>query len=62
MTSNPKTSRWRSTPQALRCRKAVTFTLSDEARARLEELAPDGTRSAYVEGLIMDAEPKERKR
>ena len=62
MTSNPKTSRWRSTPQALRRRKAVTITLSDEARERLEELAPDGQRSAFVEELIMNAEPKEKKR
>ena len=62
MTGNPKDSPWRSTSQAMRKRKAVAITLSDEARERLELLAPDGTRSAFIERLILDHPiPKETK-
>lgn len=55
MGGNPKTSKWRSTAQADRKRKPIQVTLSDEARARLELLAPRGMVSAFVEGLIMAA-------
>jgi hypothetical protein len=51
--SNPKASKWHSPSQALRKRKQVMFTLSEEARARLDELAgPSGNRSAIVERAI----------
>ena len=62
MSGNPKDSPWRSTPQRLRKRKSIVLTISDEARARLELLAPEGTRSAFVERLILDHPlPKEKK-
>ena len=54
MSGNPKDSPWRSTPQRLRKRKSIVFTISDEARERLKLLAPEGTRSAFVERLILD--------
>ena len=60
VTGNPKGSPWRSTPRDKRHRKPITLTLSDEARERLDELAPDGTRSAFVEDLIMNAEPSKK--
>ena len=62
MSGNPKDSPWRSTTQRLRKRKSIVFTISDEARKRLELLAPEGTRSAFVERLILDYPlPKETK-
>ncbi len=62
MTGNPKGSPWRSTPQRLRHRKSLVLTISDEARERLDLLAPAGTRSAFVERLIIDHPlPKETK-
>ena len=60
MSRNPKTSKWSATPKALRKRKPVVFTLSDEAREKLDRLAGGaGQRSAKVEELIMNA-PDER--
>ncbi len=50
---------WESTPQAARRRKKVQFTLSDEAREKLERMAAKrgpGMQSAIVEKLIMEAE------
>ncbi len=55
MSVNPRL-RWNSAPNAQRTRKKCTFTLSDEARARLEDLAAGGPLSAVVERLIMEAE------
>lgn len=56
MASNPKTSKWYATPNALRARKNMTVTLSADARAKLELLAPQyGSRSAAIEALVMAA-------
>lgn len=57
MGGNPNDSKWRSTSQADRKRKTVTFTLSDEARTRLDLLAGahNTPRSKLVEDLIMAA-------
>ena len=52
---------WSNTPNALRKRKQGKVTLSPEAWAKLERLAsahPDGTKSAVVEDLILDAKEK----
>lgn len=48
---------WNTTTNARRNRRMVTLTLSDEARARLDELAEERrqTRSAAVETLILAA-------
>lgn len=55
MPGNPKTSKWRSTPQALRKRKVVGFTLSDEARDHLDALAAARgvSKSELLEALIL---------
>ena len=53
MPGNPKDSPWRSTPRARRKRKGIEIMLSDEARTRLDRLAPDGKRSQFIEDLIM---------
>lgn len=53
MPSNPKTSKWRSAPAALRNRKAINLTLSEEARAKLDRLADVyGSKSAVVEAAL----------
>lgn len=59
MPGNPKDSEWYATTQENRTRKLVSFTLSDEARARLERLAKKEKlpKSAVVEALIMAAKP-----
>lgn len=52
-----KRSQWYSTPAAVRHRRGVQIMLSNEARARLEELAAQhtkGTKSAVVEDLLLD--------
>jgi len=54
--SPAKKINWSSPPQSARKRKKVQFTLSDAARARLEELAADrgpGQQSRIVEELIL---------
>lgn len=53
--SNPKDSKWFSTPAVNRKRRELKLTLSDEARAALEEMAGAGGRSALVDKLIMEA-------
>lgn len=62
MAGNPIDSKWRATPRALRNRKPLSVTLSDEAREKLETLArtageggPPVTLSAMVESLIVEA-------
>jgi hypothetical protein len=58
---NPKDSKWRSPSQALRKRKAVTLTLSDEARAKLVRLGPEyGGQSAVADAAIL-ALPEDKK-
>lgn len=60
MPGNPKESKWRSTPQAMRKRKLSGFTLSEEAKARLVRLAEKRgvSQSEMVEALIMSASLK----
>jgi len=57
MSSNPKASRWYSTPAEARKRRGVQVTLSDEARAKLLLLsvATGEPKSAIVERLIVAA-------
>ncbi len=57
MPGNPKDSEWYATSQENRARKLVSFTLSDEARERLERLAKKrkASKSSVVEALIMEA-------
>ena len=50
-------ARWRSLKNADRVRKKVVFTLSPEAIARLDECAPRGMRSEFVERLILAYSP-----
>lgn len=45
MTSNPKTSPWRSTPREQRKRKPINLSLSDAALALLDELAAEEERA-----------------
>ncbi len=61
MGSNPRTSKWYATPQAKRKRKGIMIYLSDKAKERLDVLAPEGLRSAFVEGLILEAPLPEKK-
>jgi hypothetical protein len=49
-------SKWASTPQKLRRRKIVQITISPEAIAKLARMADVGSRSAFIERLILDAE------
>lgn len=56
MSGNPKGSPWRSTPREKRKRKGMEIMLSDEARAKLDELAGPGMRSAWIEAVIMAAQ------
>jgi hypothetical protein len=61
MAGNPKTSKWRNTPNALRKRKQGKITMSDEAWNKLGRLAAkheDKTKSAVVEDLILNAKEK----
>lgn len=55
--SNPKDSVWYSTPNSLRKRKGLEITLSDLARALLDELAEVRrvSRSLVIEELILAA-------
>lgn len=53
-TGNPIGSKWRNTTQEERKRKKVVFTLSDEAREKLERIAPEGMRSQMVERMILE--------
>lgn len=66
MGPSPKGSKWSSTPQAARRRRKVQFTLSDEARAKLDRLAEasggGAVKSKIIEDLIMAAEEGEEKR
>lgn len=57
MAGNPKGSKWYATPRAERTRKKLEITLSDEARAKLEELAKSRELSLgkTVEALILAA-------
>jgi metal-responsive CopG/Arc/MetJ family transcriptional regulator len=58
MTGNPKSSPWYAVPLKDRVRKVVSFTLSDEAREKLEKLMKrrgEKSRSALIEALIMEA-------
>lgn len=53
---------WSHVRQEQRKRKGVYLTLSDAAREALAELAskhPDGTKSAVVEDLILEAQKRE---
>jgi hypothetical protein len=60
MPSNPKDSKWRSTPANKRARKAINLTLSDEARDKLDRLeSVYGSRSAAAEAGIMLLPEKE---
>ncbi len=53
MAGNPKTSKWRSTPNEARARKEIKLTLSGKAHEKLKWLTgPGGSRSAVVEKLI----------
>ena len=54
MTGNPRSSPWRNTPRAKRRRRPIEITLSDEARAALDALAPHGRRSELVERLVLE--------
>lgn len=56
MAGNPKTSKWRSTPNTQRHRKEIKLTLSPEAHAKLERLARGGHKSPVIERLILEAE------
>lgn len=62
MTGNPKESKWFSAPGAARRRKAVGFTLSDEARERLDKIAKARKRpkSQIIEELILACSIRER--
>ena len=55
MPSNPKESKWYSTPKAARQRKPIGITLSDEARDRLDRMAKARklSRSEIIEEMIM---------
>jgi hypothetical protein len=55
MPSNPKESKWYSTPKEDRSRKPIGVTLSDEARDRLDRMAKARklSRSQVIEDLIM---------
>jgi hypothetical protein len=57
VSGNPRRSDWYSTPRDARRRKPVALTLSDAARARLDELAEarGESRSATVEALVLAA-------
>lgn len=62
MAGNPKESKWHNGgSRDSRKRRKIELSLSDEARARLEELAPPGRRSEFVEGLIMAVPLKGKK-
>lgn len=62
MAGNPKASPWFSTSQDARKRKVVRFTLSDEAREALAEMAGDGSASAVVDEAILALHAKRRKK
>jgi predicted DNA-binding protein (MmcQ/YjbR family) len=62
MASNPKTSKWYATARNARKRKGVEFKLAPETIEKLDEMAPPGTRSAFVEALIVAAYEKRNKR
>lgn len=57
MPGNPKDSEWYSIAQSDRVRKKIQFTLSDEARERLDKMskARKEPKSQVVERLILDA-------
>lgn len=55
MGRNVKGTKWYATPRAVRARKPLAITLSDEARAKLERLAADTSKSAVVERLVLEA-------
>ena len=57
MTGNPVDSPWYATPRALRKRKPLTITLSDEAHERLDRMAKARAvpRSQVLEDLLMAA-------
>src|SRR5678816_486476 len=56
-TMGRKDDPWYSTPRAMRKRRGIEITLSDDARARLEWLAAERgvALSRVVEDLIMEA-------
>lgn len=55
---NPKTSKWRSTPNAARVNKNVMLTLPPEEREKLDRLAKAWScpRSVAVARLVREAE------
>lgn len=53
---------WSSTPRCRRKRGELSVTISDEARRLLDEMAPAGTRSEFVERLILDEAEKRQLR
>jgi hypothetical protein len=59
MTQNQKGSRWYSPSQASRHRKKAQYTLSDEARERVAEVAESEgvTMSEMVEEMILAWRP-----
>lgn len=62
MTSNPKTSKWYSTPNTRRNRKRFEVTVADETLAALDELeSVYGSRSAAVDEAIKLLAAKHRK-
>lgn len=63
MAGNPKGTKWYSASQDDRKRKAARFTLSDEARAALDEMAgEDGNKSALVEEAILALRAKRQRK
>jgi hypothetical protein len=51
---------WRSTTNEHRKRKQRILVMSPESWEKLDEMAPSGTRSAFVEGLIIEAYEKRK--
>ncbi len=61
MPSNPKTSKWFSAARTKRKRKGIEIMLSDEARGALDEMAPRGLRSTFIERLILSEWVRQKK-